>query len=254
MKSPFLVAAGVGAIALVAAFAPAVWTMWSNPPVAAESARIAGDTPWSITTTPSGGTRVFGLALPGSTLGEASDRWGDGLTLAVIAAPAAPDAAGAPRPQLALEGYVERFQSGPIAGRLLLAFDAEPAALARWRDALPGKPTESGARRHVLRGVPLAEARAAALVGVSFIPAAQLDEEIVEVRFGRPAGRIRENERLEHWLYPSVGLAIALDANGKEVLQYEAPADFERLLAGPLRSLTAPAAAAGAGASPSMPR
>lgn len=241
MKSPFLIAIGLAAIALVAAFSPVLWTMLSGPPRPADGASAAADTPWSIATSEAGGIRVFGLGLPGSTLGEASSRWGDGLALAVISAapgPTDPVAVGA-RPLPALEGYVEKFQSGAIVGRLLLAFDADPAALVRWRDALPGKPTESGARRHGLQGVPLAEAQTAALVGVSFIPLAQLDEAIVEARFGKPAARIRENERLEHWLYPAVGLAVTLDADGKEVLQYVAPVDFERRLAAPLRALTA---------------
>jgi hypothetical protein len=256
MKSPFLVAVGLGAVALAAAFVPVVWTMLSGPPApAAGPGSVApADTPWSITPTATGGTRVFGLALPGSTLGDAAVRWGEGLVLAVIAAPAAAGVSDAPRAALALEGYVEKFQSGPIVGRLLLAFDADPAALARWRDALPGEPTESGARRHVLRGVPLAEAQSAALAGVSFIPAAQLDEAIVRARFGEPAEQRRENTRLVHWLYPATGLAVALDAEGKEVLQYVAPADFERRLAAPLRALPAPAAVPDAGTSPAPAR
>lgn len=260
MKSPFLVALAIGALALVASFVPVVWTMLSGPP--AREAGAPADTPWSLTSTPAGGTRVFGLELPGTTLGGAQGRWGDRLALAVIAAapgpdgslPAAADAAPASRSALALEGYVEKFESGAIAGRLLLSFDADPGALARWRDALPGEPTESGARRHVLRGVPLAEAQSAALVGVSFIPQAQLDEAIVSARFGTPAQRIRENARLEHWLYPGVGLAVALDAEGKEVLQYVAPAAFEARLAAPLRAVPAAAAGSGAGASPAAAR
>lgn len=250
MKSPFLFAVGLAATVLVVAFSPTLWTMLSGSRGPALHASPAAGSPWSIATTASGGSQVFGLALPGSTLGEASTRWGDGLVLAVIAAPGATDGAVGSTPPPALEGYVEKFESGAIVGRLLLAFDAEPEALARWRDALPGKPTESGALRHVLRGDALADARTAALVGVSFIPLAQLDEAIVQARFGTPAARIRENKRLEHWLYPAVGLAVTLDVEGKEVLQYVAPADFERRLATPLRALTTQQAAAASAAAP----
>ena len=48
-------------------------------------------------------------------------------------------------------------------------------------------------------------------------------------RFGPPAQRIRGNEHLEHWLYPALGLSLALDSQGKEVLQYVAPAQFGQL-------------------------
>ncbi|MCU0775169.1 MAG: hypothetical protein MUC74_11915, partial [Ideonella sp.] len=198
MKSPFLIAVSLGAVALAAAFAPVVWTMLTGPaPSTAEPDHSVG-TPWSIATTSGGGSRVFDLSLPGTTLGEARARWGDELQLAVIVAPrteASPGPGGAEpglltaAPRRSLEGYVEKFQSGGIAGRLLLTFEARPEAMARWAEALPGEPTESGARRHALRNAPLDEAASAELVGVSFIPLAQLDEAIVSARFGVPAQR-----------------------------------------------------------------
>jgi hypothetical protein len=258
MKSPFLIAVSLGAVALAAAFVPVLWRMLTGSAPSTAGPGQAVGTPWSIATTAPGGSRVFDLSLPGTTLGEVRGRWGDELQLAVIVGPRS-EASSAPGggepgrlpadPPRSLEGYVEKFQSAGIAGRLLLTFDADPAALARWAETLPGEPTESGARRHALHGTPLDEASSAALVGVSFIPQAQLDEAVVSARFGTPAQRIRENARLEHWLYPGVGLAVALDAEGKEVLQYVAPADFEARLAAPLRA--APAAAAGSGAGPS---
>lgn len=263
MKSPFLIAVSLGAVALAAAFVPVLWTMLTGPTPSTAGPGQAVGTPWSIATTASGGSRVFDLSLPGTTLGEARGRWGDELQLAVIVAPRIAAVAGPADvdsgrlpadPRRSLEGYVEKFQSGGIAGRLLLTFDADASTLARWAETLPGEPTESGARRHALRGTPLDEASSAALVGVSLIPQAQLDEAIVSARFGTPARRIRENARLEHWLYPGVGLAVALDAEGKEVLQYVAPAEFERRLAEPLRALADPAAASPAGASPAATR
>ena len=62
---------------------------------------------------------------------------------------------------------------------------------------------------------------------------------MLSARFGAPAERIAGDQRLEHWLYPALGLAVVLDAEGREVLQYTAPSDFSRRLAAPLRAASA---------------
>lgn len=232
MKGPFVVALAAGLLSLLIAFAPAVWRLFQPQPPAGAAAPLQG-APWQVALPAPGRSRVFGLELPGSTLAQARQRWGDDLQLALIAG-----GDGA----LALEGYVERFEAAGVGGRLLLAFDAETdaAALAGWRDRLQGVPQPSGGRRHGLTGPALDALGATALVGLGFIPAAQLDAEVLTARFGAPAERIATGDRLEHWLYPALGLAVVLDAHGRDVLQYTAPADFERRLAAPLHA--APAA------------
>ncbi len=230
MRGPFFIALAAGLLSLLIAFAPAVWRMFQPPPPS--TVAPASGAPWQVAMPAPGHSRVFGLDLPGSTLAQVRRRWGDDVQLALIA-----DSEG----RLSLEGYVERFEAAGIGGRLLLAFDAETtaAALARWREQLPGLPQPSGGRRHALNPAALAELAPAALVGLSFIPAAQLDAETLTSRFGAPAERIAGTERIEHWLYPALGLAVALDAQGRDVLQYTAPADFERRLLAPLRAASA---------------
>lgn len=231
MKGPFVIALAAGLLSLLIAFAPTVWRMFQPPPPAGAEAP-ASAAPWQVALPAPGRSRVFGLSLPGSTLAQVHQRWGEELQPALIAG-------GDGR--LALEAYVEKFEAAGVDGRLLLAFDAETtaAALARWRAALPGVPQPSGGRRHMLDAAALAELAPTALVGLSFIPAAQLDAQVLTARFGAPAERIATGPRLEHWLYPAIGLAVVLDAQGRDVLQYTAPADFERRLAAPLRAASA---------------
>lgn len=225
MKTPFLIALAAGVLSLLIAFVPMLRHMIGAPP-AAMHALPATDAPWQVQLPGPGQARVFGLSLPGSTLAQARQRWGDGLSLALMA-----ERNGS----VALEGYVERFEAGGVSGRLLLAFDAPAELLAGWRDRLPGTPIASGGRRHALTQAAMDALAASALVGLSFIPAAQLDAQVLGARFGAPAERIASGDRLEHWLYPTLGLAVVLDAKGRDVLQYVAPADFERRLAAPLK-------------------
>lgn len=234
MKGPFVIALAAGLLSLLIAFAPAVWRTFQPPAPAGTAAPVSG-APWQVLLPAPGHSRVFGLDLPGSTLAQARQRWGDDLVLAMISGGDG---------TLALEGYVEKFEAAGLGGRLLLAFDAETTAtaatLARWRASLPGVPQPSGGRRHMLGAAALAELAPAALVGLSFVPAAQLDAEVLTARFGAPAERVATSDRLEHWLYPQIGLAVALDAQGRDVLQYTAPADFQRRLVAPLRAASAP--------------
>jgi hypothetical protein len=219
--SPWMIAVGLGLGALVLAFVPTAWHMATRTPGGAAAADATSDAPWAIA--PDGeGIRVFGLQLPGSTLAAARRRWGEDLQVAVMV-----DGEGPP----VLEAYVERFSAGGVEGRLVLAFDATPDQLAGWTAASPGEPRPGGGRRHPLApgiGEP------ATLRGLSFLPSAQLDAAVLRQRFGEPAERIDAGERLSHWLYPSKGLAVALDLDGRELLQYVAPGDFDRLLRAPL--------------------
>ena len=231
MKSPFLIALAAGVVSLLIAFVPVFRHMLApSAPAASVGATAAVDpAPWQLDRSQPGRTGVFGLSLPGSSLADARRRWGEDLKIALMAPRGGP---------VVLEGYLERYEAGGVGGRLLLAFDrgAQAAMLDRWRDQLPGTPIEGGGRQHRLTEAAAAELADAALVGLSFIPQAQLDAEVLAARFGPPSERIAAGDRLEHWLYPALGLAVAIDAQGKDVLQYVAPGDFEARLAAPLRA------------------
>ena len=88
---------------------------------------------------------------------------------------------------------------------------------------------ESTTRKYTLAPADLDVALKAPITALSFIPQANLDADTIVARFGQPAERVRSNGHLEHFLYPAKGLDLALDTEGKELLQYVAPADFERL-------------------------
>lgn len=234
IKSPFWIAVSLGLLSLLIAGAPVMWRMLVPAPAAAPSAAPAATPapPWQVATPAPGASQVFGLSLPGSTLADLRRRWGsDGQGVQDVRVAVIVDADR----RLSLEAYVEQFNAGGVSARLVAVFEAAQADMARWREAAPGQPTGTGAWRHPLAGATLAEADAAPLVGLSLIPAAQLDADTLRARFGPPAEQLPGGERLTHWLYPAIGLAVALDSQGKEVLQYVAPAQFEARLAAPLR-------------------
>ena len=170
--------------------------------------------PWQIDSLPGGNTRVFGITLGQTTMGEAITLLGDDLDLAIIAAP---HEAGT------LEAYYSHYSAGPITGKLLLVLDISPELLAPLRQRAF---QDGGMRRYRLHPDDLPVAYQAPIKVINFLPSFNLDEEIVQARFDTPAEIIQVDAQQQHWLYPDKGLDIILNTDGKEVLQYLPPGDF----------------------------
>ena len=232
-----LVVAALGASALIVG--GGMWFGHSDTPTTTQ------DMPWQVSALPGGGSQVLGLTLgeasPGrSTLGDVLQRWGDKVQVAIVAAP---NESGT------LEAYVDPMQAGFISGKAIITAHLPPEVIQGMRERATKTEYMGGTtRKATLSSADLAEALQAPVTAVSFIPAANLDEDIILSRFGQPAQRVRSNGHLEHFLYPEKGLDLALDSEGKELLQYVAPAEFERLRQPLLAAVSASAAASGVSA------
>ncbi|WP_131111043.1 hypothetical protein [Sulfuricystis thermophila] len=177
--------------------------------------------PWRIETLPGGGSRVFGLTLGESILEDAYRQFGTDVQIALIAAQGESGS---------VEAYYDSAHVGPITGKMILTLETTPAEReAMLKRAVKAEVTENASRRITLADADLQELRRARIAGITFIPAANLTEDVVMQRFGAPSERIRLDANISHWLYADRGLDIRIDAKGKEVLQYVAPANFARL-------------------------
>jgi hypothetical protein len=177
--------------------------------------------PWQVESLPGGGSKVFGLTLGISTLGDARAQLGNDMEVAVIAAPDEPGA---------LEAYYIRFTAGILTGKLVLATDLDRQAVEGLRARAVKYEFMGGTtRKYLLRNDDLPIVWRAPITTITFIPSASFDEETALKRFGKPAERLRAGEQAEHLLYPELGLDLIIDHKGKEVLQYVAPRDFARL-------------------------
>lgn len=223
-------------------FGPASSDPQGNPQ--GQAAKAAGTPPpWLVTAHPDGSSEALGLALGTGTLADVRQRFGADTQIAIIAAPGEDGS---------LEAFVDPAQAGFIAGKLVVTAAlpaSSPATLRSLRErALKSEFMESTTRKYTLRPEDEALALQARIVALSFIPQASLDADIILARFGTPAARLRSNDRQEHFLYPDKGLDVILDSEGKELLQYVAPRDFERLRA-PLQAWQAAQATSAASAS-----
>jgi hypothetical protein len=90
---------------------------------------------------------------------------------------------------------------------------------------------ESGTKKVDLTREDIALVANAPIVHITYLPKTDLDEERIRPLFGDPEQVIEEPETgITHWLYPSIGLDIAIDPERKEVFQYVNPANFDQII------------------------
>jgi hypothetical protein len=183
--------------------------------------------PWQIEILPDGHSRVFGLVPGVSTLQEAATVLGNDYELAVVEN----------ETSVGLEMYFSDYRAGLMTAKLVLAARTDAADLQQWqqRAAKVDYMASGKAKKYLLAAADRDAALQAVLRAIAFVPAVNLDDDILRKRFGEPAEQVAAEPGVSYYLYPEVGLAITLSADSKEVLQYVAPTDFSSLRA-PLHS------------------
>ncbi len=177
--------------------------------------------PWQIENLPDGSTRVFGVILGQTTLGEAVANLGTDMELAVM------DSKGE---AASLEMYYGQYRAGLLSARLVLAADVDDDTINSMRaNAVERQVLETGTRKYVLNVADHEKAYNAVIKTIACVPAVNLDHDIIIKRFGEPANIILTDNRLSHYLYPDKGLDVILSDDAREVLQYVAPKEFTRL-------------------------
>jgi hypothetical protein len=180
--------------------------------------------PWQVEITASGSSRVLGLELGVSTLAEAQQRFREPYEVSLFAR----DGAGR-----VVEAYFDTITLNGLRARVVLVM----ALTAEQLDGLYERGVRiatmgSGSRKVTLADSDLQQLATMPIASLTYIPRSDLSAELIEARFGLPAERISEqgaDSKVEHWLYPPLGLDVALHEKGKEVLQYVQPTQFERL-------------------------
>ena len=178
--------------------------------------------PWQIEILHDGSTEVFGLHIGSSRLSDAIEILGSDMDLAIIAATGESGN---------LEMYYGHYKAGQLSGKLILQTHASEQDIKRWSDNSPRfEYMATGlAKKHILLDDDLPQVLDEIIISLTFIPAVNLDEEVILARFGEPDERIYL-EGVTHYLYPAKGLDIALHAGSKEVLQFVSPDAFQQLI------------------------
>jgi len=187
-----------------------------------EKSKLRG-LPWQIEILPDGNTVVFGVTPGISSMQQAAIVLGDDYQLAIVENAS----------KLSLEMYYGNYRAGLMAAKMVLAADVDTQQVQQWQQrAINSDYMESGnAKKYALDQGDKAQAMQSVLRTIAFVPAVNLDDDIVRKRFGEPAEMIETADAVTHYLYPEKGLVIALADNANEVLQYVAPQQFNSLRA-----------------------
>ena len=192
--------------------------------------------PWQIEHTAQGGTRVFGITLGETTLQEAEQKLHSAAKVTMFVSPDG---------VYKIEAYFDKVLLGGFSSKMVMVIgisqeDAEAIFLRGARISTLG----SGTNKVTLASPDMRLVYEMPIASLAYLTRATLDDELLLKRFGEPAARVTELENgTVHWLYPKLGLDIALDSNSKGVLQYVLPKDFAALVQ-PLREMTPAAEAA----------
>ena len=180
--------------------------------------------PWQIEILHDGSTKVFGLQIGKSRLSDALETLGGDMDLAIITATDAEESGN-------LEMYYGHYKAGLLSGKLILQTHASDQDIKRWSDNSPKfEYMATGlAKKHILLDDDLPQVLEEIIISLTFIPAVNLDEEVILTRFGEPEKRVKLPGAI-HFLYPEKGLDITLHTDSKEVLQYVKPEDFLQLI------------------------
>jgi hypothetical protein len=179
--------------------------------------------PWDIKVDGQGGSEVFGLTLDKSTLNQARAIFGsEGKISLFITRDGKPS----------LEAYFERASLSGLRADIVLVLDADAETLQGFFDRGSRISRTTDITRKVeLASSDLADIGRLPIGSINYIPATNLDDELVLSRFGEPAEKIREtNTGVTHWIYPERGLSIGINPEGKEMLQYVPPGQIDLLI------------------------
>ncbi len=206
-------------ILIVAALAIAVvWLL--RPDSGSVSQFEQAPLPWKITTFSDGTSEVFRLHLGEVTVAQLLQQLGEDHELAIISDDN--DRSG-------LEIFYTSFSAGPIKGKLIARVNASQETLETMQaNAASSSYIDTGSRKFLLNANDLQRIQGWTIAGLSFVPAANLSDEVIVARFGEPARKVPAEDAV-HYFYPQKGLHIARSDKAKELLQYVAPRDFARL-------------------------
>lgn len=179
--------------------------------------------PWQVTVLPDGHSRVFGVLLGESFLKEVDVILNSRPAVALFES----------KGGLSLEAYYKNVSLGGLIGSFIFTLNATNEQLIKIKqESSKKKRTENNNIRYELDKLASDNAKELIVKNLIYIPAVQLDEETIVKRFGEPSQKLKlkTKEVGWHYLYPEKGLDLIYKEEGKEVLQYVTPKNFNSLL------------------------
>jgi len=180
--------------------------------------------PWEVKQLESGHSQVFSLTLGQSTLSQAEKLFREVAELTLFSAEGS---------EPVVEAFFEEVKIAGLKSKMVMAIDIPPAQLnGMFERGVRIATLGSGTRKVTLSSADAQTVRSSPITSITYLPAINLSAELIEKRFGLPAEkRVDPSSDAVHWLYPELGVDIALSEDKREVIQYVQPDNFAALVA-----------------------
>lgn len=176
--------------------------------------------PWNVSVNPDGTTHILGVDIGTTTFKELM------FKLQLLAEPGLFEAKDG---SLKLEAYFGKKKFGILEARLVAEMDAEDAILKKMLKEQVGR--DSTPSNHWKYKLNIENTRIANELRVwrlVYLPISDYETKQIKF-FGEPEETIKVNKTAQYLLFPSKGVVVLWDTDGKEVFYYVAKKDFERL-------------------------
>jgi|GEM_PF-549724 len=184
--------------------------------------------PWQAQLQADGSVAVFGLCIGEMNLREVSETLRAYPELAVFAD-------GQAGHEARLEGYFGKLQLGLFEARVIAELKADPDWLQQLvSQSHERKAQPSGNWRYTLREQDITHSSDLGVRYLIYLPVVDYQPEVVRERFGEPASIQAAAGGVDDkafWFYPDRGLAIEMNAAGKDVLYYSSRQEWPALTA-----------------------
>ena len=184
---------------------------------------ITGLYPWQVDILPNGKSRVFGVILNETSLQEVTRILKSTPELALYDS----------EKQTVVEAYYKSILLGGLIGSFIFTLDVPTEQLDKIKiSAVKKKRLKDNEFKYELDKVTSEQMKIFKVKNLVYLPTVQLDEATIIKRFGQPEDKVKlkNNEAGWHYLYPEKGLDLIFNEEGKEMLQYVSPRDFNLLL------------------------
>lgn len=185
--------------------------------------------PWNVEVV-NNTTNVFGIKLGESNLNDFLQIWNEKeMELAIIKSP------DEDIKTANLEAYFAELKLGFVLAKVIITLQTNPDELntmiSRASDV---SFLRNGSKQITLNNVDYQQAKNKIIKSISIIPTVNLNENDFIARFGNPSQKIVLSDDITHLLYENKSLDIVVSNEGKEVLQYVSPQNFDVLIKQPL--------------------
>ncbi len=185
--------------------------------------------PWQVSVDEAGTSEVFKLKLGKSNINDAlrlfvtSEQFLLTTQFVLIQNQHVPQ-------EIKLEAYFEKINLSGITGKLVLVFTGEGDfdSISAWRTQDKASLNLEEKFVHIPQDK-LKEFEFLLLSNITLVPNKNLSEQQLLTTFGKADEKIKMNDKTSHFLYPKIGVDVAINQKAKDIIQYVPPKDFYKI-------------------------